>query len=154
MNNWIQVKDGDPRAVGLFERHYSCYKPKNGRKVDRVRYGFSGNGESMVLLTQDCRALYCWRKVNGLGINCSIFRNEGDLKSSDLIKESCELAWLKWPGERLYTFVNPAKIKSTNPGYCFKQAGWHTCGKSKKGLIILELQFARIAIKDIPCGKF
>jgi hypothetical protein len=27
------------------------------------------------------------------------------------------------PG-RMYTYVNPAKIRSINPGYCFKQAGW------------------------------
>lgn len=135
---WFEVRDGDPRAVGIFERHYSCYKPKNGRKIDRVRYGFSGNGESLVLLTQDCRALFCWRKVVEVGINCSVFRNEGAFKSSALIQEACELAWMKWPGERLYTFVNSKKIRSSNPGYCFKMAGWNFWGMSKGGLHIFE----------------
>ena len=137
---WIEVKDGDPRAVGLYERHYSCYKPKNGRKIDRVRYGFSGKGESMVLLIQDCRALFCWRLVKSEGVQCSVFRNEGSLLSSDLIKESCELAWQRWPGRRLYSYVNANKIKSSNPGYCFIRAGWQRCGLTKGGLVILEIE--------------
>jgi len=44
----------------------------------------------------------------------------------------------KWPGERLYTYVNSHKIRSTNPGYCFLRAGWRKCGMTKGGLIILE----------------
>ena len=137
--NWYEIKDGDPRAVGLYQRHYSCYKPKNGRKIDRVRYGFSGNGQSIVLLTQDCRALFCWRLVKTEGVNCSVFRNEGDILSSDLIREADSLAWQKWAETRHYTFVDSDKIESTNPGYCFLQAGWHKCGVTKRGLIILEV---------------
>jgi hypothetical protein len=38
----------------------------------------------------------------------------------------------------LYTYVNGRKVKSANPGYCFKRAGWRTCGKTAGGLIILE----------------
>jgi hypothetical protein len=30
------------------------------------------------------------------------------------------------------------RIISRNPGYCFKRAGWRACGKTQKGLIILE----------------
>lgn len=49
------------------------------------------------------------------------------------------LAWQKWPGERLYTYVNGGKVRSSNPGYCFLVAGWRKCGVTKdKGLIILE----------------
>lgn len=140
MNNWIGVKDGDPRAVGIFRRHYSCIN----RKGDHVRYGFSGKGESIVLLTLNCDALFCWRKVEGEGINCSVFRNEGNILSSDLIKEAMDIAWQRWPGERLFTYVNGKKIKSTNPGYCFQQAGWQVCGKSQKGLIILEAVNGRL----------
>jgi hypothetical protein len=70
---------------------------------------------------------------------CSIFRNEGPLRSSDLILEAEQLAWRRWPGQRLFTYVWPAKVKSVNPGYCFKMAGWQQCGRNKDGrLIILE----------------
>ncbi len=134
-NNWFAVKDGDTRAVGLFRRHYTARKG-----VDYLRYGFSGNGESLILLTLDCLALWCWRRVVTEGINCSVFHNEGSVKSSILIREATMLAWEQWPGERLFTYVNPRRIRSSNPGFCFLQAGWRKCGLTKKGLIILELR--------------
>ena len=41
--------------------------------------------------------------------------------------------------ERFFTFVNPGKVGSPNPGYCFKKAGWRHVGRTKKrGLHILE----------------
>ena len=132
---WLQVKDGDPRAVALFRRHYSCRNPK----VDYVRYGFSGKGESMVLLTQDCLALWCWRRVVGEGIQCSVFHNESPILSSDLIKEADELACARWQEKRHYTYVNPAAVKGD--GKCFKAAGWRKLNErtKKNKLIILEL---------------
>lgn len=139
---WFAIKDGDPRAVALMRRHYS-HKKTNHYK-DLVRYGFSGQGESLILMTVDCKALFGWckqkqRDDGQQGVNCFVFRNEGSVLSSELIKEACELAWQRWHGERLFTYVNSKKIKSDNPGYCFKVAGWNYCGKSKGGLDILEL---------------
>jgi len=137
--HWIPVKDGDPRAVAIFNRHYSARKGH----IDRVRYGFSGNGESLIMLTVECDALFGWRKQKitddgQTGINCFVFRNEGKLLSSSLILEAEQMAWSRWPTERLYTYVNSKKILSSNPGYCFIMAGWHKCGLTKGGLTILE----------------
>jgi hypothetical protein len=39
------------------------------------------------------------------GVNCAVFRNESSVLSSELIREACGLAWTRWPGERLYTYV-------------------------------------------------
>ena len=33
--------------------------------------------------------------------------------------------------------VNPRKIGSVNPGYCFKKAGWSQVGMNKDGRLIL-----------------
>jgi len=133
------VKDGNKYALELYERHYSCYKYKDGRE----RKIFCGPGEKMVLLTFEKDALFVWRKFiddsGQKGINCAIFRNEGKILSSSLITEAVKLAWIRWPRERLYTYVNSKKIKSTNPGYCFQMAGWKKCGFTKGGLVILEL---------------
>ena len=133
---WNEVRDGDPRAVGLYRRHYSCRNPK----INYVRFGFSGKGESMVLLTTDCRALWCWRKVEGEGIQCSVFHNESDILSSELIKAACKLAWLRWPDDRLYTYVNPKIVKGD--GKCFKAAGWRKLKirTKKRHLVILEIK--------------
>ena len=137
--NWYAVKDGFAAARYLFDRHYSRHHYKDGRKPRM----FVGPGEKMVLMTNDSKALFVWRKFisdNGqTGVNCAIFRNESDALSSTLILEAEAIAWQRWPGERLYTYVDSKKIKSTNPGYCFKIAGWHECGRTKvNGLVILE----------------
>ena len=96
----------------------------------------------MVLITQQCDALFIWRKFISLdhqeGVNCAVFRNESKLLSSELILQAEELARMRWPTERFYTYVNGAKIRSSNPGYCFIKAGWRKCGLTKGGLIVLE----------------
>lgn len=138
-NHWIEVKDGDPRAVGLYRKHYSCHGYNHGQPIDYVRYGFSGKGESLVLLTKDCRALFCWRKVEPEGIYCSVFHRDAGILASELILEAEQLALQKWPdNKRFYTHVDPKKVHSSNPGYCFLKAGWRKCGITKKGLIIWE----------------
>jgi len=133
--NWIGIKDGDPRAVALYRRHYSCRNPK----INYGRYGFSGKGESMVLLTLDCQALWCWRKVEGEGIYCSVFHNEGNILSSELVKEADILAWQRWKENRHFTHVNPIEVKGD--GKCFKAAGWNKLRErtKKNRLIILEI---------------
>ncbi|HEX8184350.1 MAG TPA: hypothetical protein VF747_06355 [Blastocatellia bacterium] len=136
---WYEAKDADYRARELFDRHYSRRRYKDGRKPLK----FVGPGEYRVLLTAACDALFVWRKFisddGQQGINCAVFRNEGQILSSTLILEACELAWEKWPNQRLYTYVNPRKIRSTNPGYYFLKAGFVKCGVSKRSkLVILE----------------
>jgi len=139
---WFAVQDGDPRAAALYERHYSCTRLKKRRRMGEKR--ICGPGEHMVLMTADCRALFVWRRMNRpdlagqSGVCCSVFRNEGKGLSSELIREAERLAWRRWPGERLYTYVDPTKIASCNPGYCFKCAGWRKCGETAGGLHVLE----------------
>lgn len=126
----------------MLNRHYS------GRRYadNRIVRLFVGPGEKMVLMTADSQALFVWRKfidASGQhGVNCAAFRNEGDQLSSDLILAAEQLAHLRWPGERFYTYVNPRKIKSTNPGYCFKMAGWKVCGTNKDGRLVILEKFA------------
>ena len=141
--HWIGVHDGDQRALAIFKRHYS-YRRRTGGQA-RGNPTFVGQGEKMVLLTIDCKALFTWqrstiaRNSGQHGVNCTVFRNEGPVRSSDLILEAEALAWQRWPGQRLFTYVCPAKVKSVNPGYCFKMAGWKQCGRNADGrLIILE----------------
>ncbi len=137
---WIPVKDGDPRALAIMKRHYSWHAYKDGRP-HRL---FVGPGEKMVLLLSTCDALFVWRKFrskdNQYGINCAVFRNESVVMlASSLVLAAEDMAWARWPGQRLYTYVNPKKIRSTNPGYCFLKAGWKRCGTTKRlRLVILE----------------
>lgn len=95
-------------------------------------------GETVVLITPDARAVFGWWRphptsgitaMNGLdGWTCTIFRNIGPTLSSLLILDA-EL-WIYSvdsapPGpDGLLTYVWDDKVRSANPGYCFKQAGW------------------------------
>lgn len=137
---WVEVRDGNPTAAALFDRHYSRNRAARGDPR------CAGPGKKMVLLTPCVRALFVWREFITKDptaapddINCAIFRNEGAGLSSELITEAMRLAWQRWPGRRLYTYVNPKRVRSSNPGYCFMMVGWRRCGVTKtRKLLILE----------------
>src|SRR5574341_276493 len=139
------ARDGDHTFRTIFDRHYSRIRYSDGRSSAL----FMGPGYKMLLITPDATAILGWRKFvdscidertgeKQAGVNCCVFRNEGAHKSSHLILAAEILAWEKWPGERLYTYVDAKKIRSNNPGCCFKKAGWRKCGVTKGGLLILE----------------
>lgn len=136
---WWLTKDGDAALLEMYERHYSAYKYKDGRK----RTQCVGPGETIVLRTFEGDAFFVWRKFiddsGEQGVNCAVFRNESRHLSSELVRQADAVADFVWSGERHYTYVNPKKIKSSNPGFCFLAAGWRRTGRTtKSGLIILE----------------
>lgn len=140
-NPWLAVKDGDPRALGLYRRHYSRRVYRDGRRPRLI----VGPGEKTVLLLTDGRGLFAWRRFVEIGqaepqgVNCSVFRNESpEWLSSILILWAEEFAQHRWGAERLYTYVDPAEVESSNPGFCFQVAGWRKCGTTKSGLVVLE----------------
>jgi len=132
----------------LFRRHYSYNIKRNQLKFwpNASDALFVGPGGKMVMLTGDERALFVWRReqytLNGQhGVNCAVFRNEGTNagRASALIEEAKRLAWDRWPGERLYTYVDPSKVRrKRDPGRCFIKAGFRLCGRTKSGKLIFE----------------
>lgn len=150
-DHWCQVPDGDPTARALFHRHYSYAPYRDGRRPVL----FVGPGEKLVLVTAAGDALLVWRRFQSSGhqdgVNCAVYRNEGPLRSSDLLREAMDIAWDRWPGERLYTYVNPRRIRSSNPGCCFKKAGWKTVGLTRwNRLVILACCPEALAAQEPP----
>ena len=135
---WYLTKDGDVSCMALFRRHYSQRDYADGRIVKL----FCGPGEKVVLRTRTADALFVWRRFiddsGQSGINCAVFRNESQHRSSELIRQADAIADQIWPDSRHYTYVDPGKIRSSNPGYCFIRAGWQRCGVTKSGKLILE----------------
>jgi hypothetical protein len=136
---WFLSRDGDPLANALFARHYSRRHYADGRKQTL----FVGPGEKMVLVDGGVTALMIWRKfLDGVqppqdGVSCACFRNESSVLSSVLIRQAMNVAWMRWPAARFYTIINQKRIRSKNPGCCFKAAGWNHVANTKAGLHIL-----------------
>lgn len=135
---WQRVTKFDKHACALADRHYSR------RKIGSPQ--FMPPGQTVVLLTPEKDALFGWWRpdpssgivaMNKLdGWTCTIFRNESPLQSSVLILDA-EIAWLKSGYDcgpsGFITYVWDKKIRSVNPGYCFKLAGYRCTGRSADG---------------------
>ena len=142
---WFVTKDGDLDCLDLYLRHYS-----NGKRVRwRDTELFVGPGDKLVLRTHRANAVFVWRKFvddcidertgdRQQGVNCAVFRNEGEHLSSHLIRQADAIADDVWTDRRHYTYVDREKVASPNPGFCFIAAGWRRCGVTKNGLLILE----------------
>jgi hypothetical protein len=142
---WWLTKDGDAACLSLYEEHYSRRAYADGRVVKL----FCGPGEKVVLRTLDAAAVFVWRLfkddcidartgLRQVGVNCAVFRNESEHRSSELVRQADAIADCVWPDRRHYTYVNASKVRSRNPGYCFLVAGWRRCGVTKSGLLVLE----------------
>ena len=150
---WLLSSSSDPRALAVVDGtgpweghgpHYSRRTP--GSKT------FTGVGREVVLVTEDGSAVWACvlqktpaargsggsrgrtgkadRKTRWIWRNM-LFRNLGPARSSDLIKAATEQTYRHWierygalPDVRLRTEVKVSAVKSANPGYCYKCAGW------------------------------
>ena len=138
---WHVTRDGDPSVVALYARHYSARRYGDGRPRRLVL----GPGERVVLITPAGDAVLVWRRFRSRdplarGVNCAIFRNENpETLASRLLRAGEVHARRRWPDEdTLYTYVNAARIRSTNPGYCFLMVGWRRVRRTKGGLVVFE----------------
>lgn len=147
---WRLSHKAEVAAVALADRHYSR------RKVGSPQ--FMPPGQTLVLLTPDEDAVFGWwrphpasglKAMNGLdGWTCTIFRNESDHLSSDLIRAAeTELLLRHDCGpDGLLTYVWDRKVRPTNqPGWCFIKAGWRAVGRSADGRkTLLQKRFASL----------
>jgi hypothetical protein len=140
---WHLSDRANPRVRLLADRHYS--RQSIGHPL------FTPPGKCIVLATDAYNAYwityipyaqYALTHWTAGAWTCSAFRNEGSILSSTLIEQAVAVTLfiLKTPPDLGFiTFVNAYKIKSPNPGYCFKQADWNHVGFTKKGLHALQL---------------
>jgi hypothetical protein len=122
---WVRTTRSDPAVRELRSRHYSTFG-STGRTVGPP-------GRVIVLRTADGRAAWISHHprpdlaLDGLdAFRCSLFRNEGSLRSSDLIRAAVAITESEWgvAPDGWVTWVEPRKIASRVPGWCFRRAGW------------------------------
>lgn len=123
---WERTTRSDEAVRALRTRHYSTLG-STGRTVGPP-------GRVLVLRTPDGLAAWITHyPLPGLAFDgldawrCSLFRNEGDRISSELIAEARAMTAQLWgdpPPDGWVTWVDPRAVASPNPGYCFKVDGW------------------------------
>jgi hypothetical protein len=148
---WLLARSGkyDPIGCQLVRGHYSRRKPDSPQ--------FMPPGETVVLVSRSQSAVWGWwrphpqsgiKAMNGHdGWTCSVFANHGGGQSSMLILDA-EYALAVLDAARrlaapcgpsgMLTYVWRAKVRSSNPGYCYKVAGWKkigTCARGSKDLL-------------------
>jgi hypothetical protein len=133
----VRTTQFDSEMASLADRHYSR-RTIGGRQ-------FCYAGRKLILRDSLGLVIFVWmfpdptmREDGQRGYNCAIFRNESSRRSSEIILEAESFAVAQWGPNRAYTFVDSAKILSSNPGCCFKKAGWAHIGFSKGGKHIFE----------------
>jgi hypothetical protein len=127
----VRVGKGDYETALLSDRHYSRQKIGSPQ--------FMPPGRTMVLRNSEGTVVFGWLWQDGRddrqrGINCSIFRNESEKLSSHVILEAERAVVDEWGGQRLFTYIDPAKLHTVKrrgremcpwpPGRCFQSAGW------------------------------
>jgi hypothetical protein len=155
---WIQIGKFDRRAATLADRHYSRRKPGSPQ--------YMPPGQTLILATEARDAIFGWwrpdpasglESMNGLdGWTCTIFRNESTNLSSDLIiaaEKAIVIAFDIGP-DGLLTYVWDSRIRSVNPGFCFKMAGWKVVGRSADGRkTLLHKPVDLAGIRSEPAGQ-
>jgi hypothetical protein len=141
--NWQLSHRADSRALPIADRHYNRQKPGTPQ--------FVPPGRCIVLLTEKADALwitswpfaeYVKHAWAGAWV-CSCFRNEGSVLSSELIREAVAVTrdvYGEPPPLGMITFVNADKVRrKRDPGRCFVKAGFTRVGKTKGGLVALQM---------------
>jgi hypothetical protein len=139
---WTVSHKFDPRSCLIADRHY------NRRKVGSPQ--FVPPGRSFVLRHDDDAlwttswpfAEYVRHAWGGAWVN-SLFRNESDRLSSELILEAVALTRGRWPDVPelgMISFVDAGKTRpKRDPGYCYRMAGFRHVGMTKGGLFAFQM---------------
>jgi hypothetical protein len=152
---WRLSWRADPAARAIADRHYNRQKPGSGQ--------FAPPGRCLVMKTADGSAAwitswpfaeYVQHAWAGAWVN-SLFRNEGDHLSSDLIRWAVAHTRARWPdvpGLGIVSFVDAAKtVPKEVPGWCYRRAGWTHVGFTKAGLYVFQqLPARRIGRRSTP----
>lgn len=141
---WLITDKGDPDARALVDGVSVGKAPHYSRQTPGASL-FTRNGQNLVFLLEDCLAVWVtFRPTPGKATRpdrldaweCALFRNEGHVVSSELVREAHLLSAAIWgsiPMDGLITFVQPDRIQSEIPGYCYRRAGWKHRGASSDG---------------------
>lgn len=137
---WALSFRASPSGAAIADRHY------NRQRVGAAQ--FVPPGRCLVLEAPDCLWVTSWPLADyvqhawaGAWVN-STFRREGGPLASDLIRAAVAATRWRWPDVPelgMVTFIDAAKVRSTNPGFCYLAAGFRPAGRTKGGLVAVQM---------------
>ncbi len=136
MTELLKVSKIDSLVVALANRHYARRHPS---------HQVGSPARSLVLRDATGTVAFVWtyprdgyRKDGQNGANCELFRKESPGVASELILAAEALVVAVWPEvPRFFTYVDPRRVASPNPGYCFLCAGYSRGGIGPSGKLLL-----------------
>jgi hypothetical protein len=155
---WSVANRADPRCCDVADRHYTRQKVGSPQMMPPggcvVLYAQGRYGGRAVWGTSTPYAEYVKHAWAGAWV-CSIFRNEGPWRAHRLVRQALAATRAVLgdpPPLGMVTFVNMKKVRPSAArlrkdfigpipvyGQCFRQAGFKEVGKTKGGLIALQL---------------
>lgn len=152
---WRISHRADTKARILADRHYNRQKIGANQFVPTgsclVLYTKTNTGEAF-WVTSAPIAQWVRHQWAGAWI-CSAFRNEGAEKASILIEQAIAATISYYgppPDLGFVTFVNESKVRPTIVrgksvwGWTFRKVGFEECGRTKSGLLALQLRPERM----------
>jgi hypothetical protein len=146
---WQRTWRADPRAAALADRHYSRQRPGTAQFAPPGRFcGLITPAGDAVWVSVFPDSRFTEPRYRDAWL-CTLFRNESDGLSSELIGEALAAtrhAWSDPPPGGTITFVDPRRVRpKRDPGYCFLRAGFEREPEPTKdrGLVVLRLSTAR-----------
>ena len=140
---WEVTWRADPIARAIADRHYNRQKPGSPQFVPPGRcLVLRAADHSAVWVTSWPFARYVQHAWGGAWIN-SLFRNEGDGLSSDLIRQAVAHTRAHWPAAPdlgMVTFVDAGQVRrKRDPGRCYRKAGFRHVGFTVAGLYVFQM---------------
>jgi hypothetical protein len=142
---WRLSHRADPLACAIADRHY------NRQKIGTPQ--FVPPGRCLVLLAETDGGEALWttswpfaeyvRHAWPGAWVCSLFRNEGAGRASDMIRQAVAATrhyFGEPPALGMVTFVDRSKTRpKRDPGHSYIIAGFRPCGETKGGLTALQM---------------
>jgi hypothetical protein len=177
---WLVSSSSDKDALNIVDGlgPFSQFSPHYSRRTPGSKT-FTGVGQEIVLISHDKTAVWAVIRqktpmAKGTGLSRGrngntdskpkyvfrnmLFRNLGTNLSSFLIKFALAQTYLTWinkygslPSEKLRTEIDPKKIKSSNPGCCYKIAGFFNSRMVRKKIYLDAPCFDRVFNGDCNC---
>lgn len=149
----VRVKPTEPAILDMVRSHYSYRESARQRpRTTKTGKTWWSNAKLVVFTDEERTLVFAWqwprdgyRKDGQNGFNNTLFHRSArcPFLASDIVLAAEQAVVGEWGENRAYTYVDGDAVTSSNPGYCYKKAGWRLVGYSKGGKALLEKQLVR-----------